>query len=258
LTRSTTEMRLIALPEFPLVEPGDDLAALIQASLARGSLFLENGDLLVIAQKVVSKAEDRYVYLNRVEVGDRAEQLALEVDKDPRLVQVILDQSNVVVAHRQGVLIVEHQLGYVHANAGIDQSNITSDEKNPRVLLLPENPDASADELVRKLKTSPDQQLSVIINDSAGRAWRNGSAGFAIGTSGLVALQDMIGDRDLFGREMQVTEVAIADELAAAASFLMGQAGESAPVVLVKGANLTPSSEGSGALIRARDRDLFR
>ena len=106
-------MRLIALPEFPLVEPGDDLAALIQASLARGSLFLEDGDLLVIAQKVVSKAEDRYVYLNRVEVGDPAEQLALEVDKDPRLVQVILDQSNVVVAHRQGVLIVEHQLGYV-------------------------------------------------------------------------------------------------------------------------------------------------
>jgi coenzyme F420-0:L-glutamate ligase/coenzyme F420-1:gamma-L-glutamate ligase len=258
LTRSTTEMRLIALPEFPLVEPSDDLAALIQASLARGSLFLEDGDLLVIAQKVVSKAEDRYVYLNRVEVGDRAEQLALEVDKDPRLVQVILDQSNVVVAHRQGVLIVEHQLGYVHANAGIDQSNITSDEKNPRILLLPENPDASADELVRKLKTSPDQQLSVIINDSAGRAWRNGSAGFAIGTSGFVALEDMIGNRDLFGREMQVTEVAIADELAAAASFLMGQAGESAPVVLVKGANLTPSSEGSGALIRARDRDLFR
>jgi coenzyme F420-0:L-glutamate ligase/coenzyme F420-1:gamma-L-glutamate ligase len=251
-------MHLIALPEFPLVEPGDDLAALIQASLARGSLFLEDGDLLVIAQKVVSKAEDRYVYLNRVEVGDRAKQLALEVDKDPRLVQVILDQSNVVVAHRQGVLIVEHQLGYVHANAGIDQSNITSDEKNPRILLLPENPDASADELVRKLKTSPDQQLSVIINDSAGRAWRNGSAGFAIGTSGFVALEDMIGNRDLFGREMQVTEVAIADELAAAASFLMGQAGESAPVVLVKGANLTPSSEGSGALIRARDRDLFR
>ena len=258
MTRSTTEMHLIALPEFPLVEPSDDLAALIQASLARGSLFLEDGDLLVIAQKVVSKAEDRYVYLNRVKVGDRAEQLALEVDKDPRLVQVILDQSNVVVAHRQGVLIVEHQLGYVHANAGIDQSNITSDEKNPRILLLPENPDASADELVRKLKTSPDQQLSVIINDSAGRAWRNGSAGFTIGTSGLVALEDMIGDRDLFGREMQVTEVAIADELAAAASFLMGQAGESAPVVLVKGANLTPSSEGSGALIRARDRDLFR
>ena len=258
MTRSTTEMHLIALPEFPLVEPGDDLAALIQTSLARGSLFLEDGDLLVIAQKVVSKAEDRYVYLNRVEVGDRAEQLALEVDKDPRLVQVILDQSNVVVAHRQGVLIVEHQLGYVHANAGIDQSNITSDEKNPRILLLPENPDASADGLVRKLKTSPDQQLSVIINDSAGRAWRNGSAGFAIGTSGFVALEDMIGDRDLFGREMQVTEVAIADELAAAASFLMGQAGESAPVVLVKGANLTPSSEGSGALIRARDRDLFR
>ena len=251
-------MRLIALPEFPLVEPGDDLAALIQASLARGSLFLEDGDLLVIAQKIVSKAEDRYVYLNRVAVGERAEQLALEVDKDPRLVQVILDQSNVVVAQRQGVLIVEHQLGYVHANAGIDQSNITSDEQNPRVLLLPENPDLSADKLVRKLKTSPDQQLSVIINDSAGRAWRNGSAGFAIGTSGFVALEDMIGDRDLFGREMQVTEVAIADELAAAASFLMGQAGESAPVVLVKGANVKPSSEGSGALIRARDRDLFR
>lgn len=251
-------MYLTALPEFPLVEPGDDLATLIQASLTRGAIVLEDGDLLVVAQKVVSKAENRYAYLNHVTVGDRAKKLALEVDKDPRLVQLILDQSCGIVAKRRGVLIVEHNLGYVHANAGIDQSNITSDECNPRVLLLPENPDLSADNLSSKLKSSTLSHLAIIINDSAGRAWRNGSAGFAIGTSGFVALKSMIGNRDLFGREMQVTEVAIADELAAAASFLMGQAGEAAPVILIRGANLTPSCDGSSAMIRARDQDLFR
>ncbi len=252
------KVSLSILPDFPLVEPGDNLASLINMSLERGSLELDEGDVLVVAQKVVSKAENRYAYLSQVSISERAKKLALEVEKDPRLVQLILDESREIVAQRPGVLIVEHKLGYVHANAGIDQSNISSSDNNPRVLLLPEDPDRSAASLCRELKNNGPEQLGVIINDSAGRAWRTGSLGFALGTSGFLALENMIGERDLYGREMLVTEVAVADELAAAASFLMGQADEGAPVVLIKGAQLTPSKLGSGLLIRAKSKDLFR
>ena len=251
-------LSLFTLPDFPLVRPGDDLAELISTSLHRASLKLENGDVLVIAQKIVSKAENRYAYLKKIIPTKCAEKLALEVEKDPRLVQLILNESKEVVAKRPGVLIVEHKRGYVHANAGIDQSNISSSENDPRVLLLPKDPDKSAEKLCDKLKTEQVSQLSIIINDSAGRAWRNGSIGFAIGTNGLKALVNMIGHKDLYDREMVVTEVAVADELAAAASFLMGQANESAPVVLIRGAKVKPSREGSGMLIREKHKDLFR
>jgi len=252
------QLNLLTLPDFPLVCPGDDLAELISTSLQKASLKLENGDVLVIAQKIVSKAENRYAYLNQIIPTAKAEQLALEVEKDPRLVQLILDESKEVVAKRPGVLIVEHKRGFVHANAGIDQSNISSLENDPRVLLLPEDPDKSAEKLCHKLKTGQLSQLSIIINDSAGRAWRNGSIGFAIGTNGFEALENMIGHRDLYDREMVVTEVAVADELAAAASFLMGQANESAPVVLIRGAQMKPSNAGSAMLIRDKHKDLFR
>ena len=249
---------LLTLPDFPLVCPGDDLAELINTSLRKASLKLENGDVLVIAQKIVSKAENRYAYLNEILPTTAAENLALEVDKDPRLVQLILDESKEVVAKRPGVLIVEHRMGYVHANAGIDHSNISSSEDEPRVLLLPKNPDKSAAKLCHELKTEEVSKLSIIINDSAGRAWRNGSIGFAIGTNGFEVVENMVGHRDLYDREMVVTEVAVADELAAAASFLMGQADESAPVVLIRGAQTKPSNEGSAALIREKSKDLFR
>jgi coenzyme F420-0:L-glutamate ligase/coenzyme F420-1:gamma-L-glutamate ligase len=251
-------LQLLALPGFPRVEPGDDLAELIVAALDRAGEKLQPGDLLVVAQKIVSKAENRYVHLNTVVPGERALQLAPEVDKDPRLVELVLQESVAVLRTRRGAIIVEHRNGYVHANAGIDQSNIASDPDNPRVLLLPEDPDASARTLREELRTRTGVAPAVIINDSAGRAWRTGVVGFALGTAGFEPLENRIGEPDLFGRALEITEVAVADELAAAASLLMGQAAEGAPVVLVRGAQLRASEQGSGALIRPREQDLFR
>ncbi|HSB96445.1 MAG TPA: coenzyme F420-0:L-glutamate ligase [Spongiibacteraceae bacterium] len=251
-------LSLSALPGLPNVEPGDDLAALIGAGLDRLGETLQAGDILVLAQKIVSKAENRYAYLNGVEPSARALQLAVQADKDPRIVELILRESVEVLRVRKGAIIVEHRNGYVHAHAGIDQSNIESQSDNPRVLLLPENPDASAAALRSELMQRYGVEIAVIINDSAGRAWRNGVIGFALGCAGLVALENRIGTRDLFGRALEITEIAVADELAAAASFLMGQAAEGAPVVLIRGAAVTAAETGSGALIRAAEQDLFR
>lgn len=254
----TTALTLTALSAFPMVEPGDDLAELIIASLAASALQLADGDVLVLAQKIVSKSENRYAYLNEVSPGARALELAPRVDKDPRLVELILSESSEVVRSRPGVIIVEHRLGYVHANAGIDKSNIQSDEANPRVLLLPLDADSSASQLRQRILALTGKAVFVIINDSAGRAWRTGTVGMAIGTAGFEPLEDLIGTGDLFGRKMEVTEVAVADELAAAASFVMGQAAEAAPVVLVRGASLQVADTGSTALIRNKELDLFR
>ncbi|MCK9284593.1 MAG: coenzyme F420-0:L-glutamate ligase [Rhodocyclaceae bacterium] len=250
-------MQLIALPGLPRVQPGDDLAALIRAALQPAGLELADGDVLVVAQKIVSKAENRYVELNDVTVGEQAQTLAAETGKEPRLVQLILDQSVAVVRHRPGVLIVEHRNGYVHANAGVDQSNIEQPPGQPRALLLPKDPDASAARLRAALEETG-KHLNVIINDTAGRAWRNGVMGFALGSAGFEPVVDLIGTRDLFGNTLQVTQVAVADELAAAASFVMGQTAEATPVVLIRGARLLPSESTSKNLIRAREHDLFR
>ena len=250
------QLQLTALPGLPLVAPGDDVMQLILDGLQRADLQLRDGDVLVIAQKIISKSEDCYVNLDQVTPGDEARELALAVDKDPRLVELILQQSKEVVRHRPGVLIVEHRLGYVHANAGIDRSNIDGGEDT--VLLLPRDADASAALMRKRLADETGVEVYIIINDSAGRAWREGAIGFALGTAGFEALVDLVGKQDLMGRPMQVTSVAVADELAAAASFLMGQSDEGAPVVLISGAELTASEAGSSALIRARTADLFR
>ena len=251
-------MQLSALPGIPHVEPGDDLCALIVAALDRLQEKLQPDDVLVLAQKIVSKSEDRYVYLNTVTPSARALELAQQADKDPRIVELILRESVDVLRVRKGALIVEHRNGYVHAHAGIDQSNIQSQPDNPRVLLLPENPDASAAKLREQLRAATGVDIAIIINDSAGRAWRNGVIGFALGTAGLMVLENRIGTRDLFGRPLEVTEIAVADELAAAASFMMGQAAEGAPVILIRGANITRAESGSRALIRAKSQDMFR
>lgn len=251
-------IQLLPLPDFPLVEPGDDLIRYILQSLHRAKIALVDGDLLVVAQKIVSKAENRFAYLNEVVPGAEAVALAGSIHKDPRLVELILSESVEVLRQRQGVMIVEHRLGYVHANAGIDQSNIASDSANPRVLLLPKNPDQSAAMLRSRLKSETGADIAVIINDTSGRAWRNGVVGFAIGTAGFEPLVNLIGHPDLYGRRLEATQVAVADELAAAASFLMGQADDSVPVVLVRGARLRRSESGSRTLIRVRNEDLFR
>ena len=248
-------LRLYALSGIPLIEPGDDIAGQIVASADRVAGGIEEGDLLVVAQKIVSKSENRYADLREVEPSAEALRLAPLADKDPRLVEIILRESVAVLRQRPGALIVEDRLGYVHANAGVDRSNV----KDPdRVLLLPEDPDASARSLRERVRERSGRSVNVIINDSAGRAWRNGITGFAIGCAGFRPVVNRIGHPDLFGRLLEMTEVAVADELAAAASFLMGQADEGIPAVLVRGARLDPSEEGMRALIRDPARDLFR
>lgn len=251
-------LSIYALENFPLVEPGDDLNQLISQSLRDNHLALQEGDVLVIAQKIVSKAEGRYVYLNEITPGAEAVKLAAETDKNPRQVELILRESKELIKTRPGVIIVEHNLGYVHANAGIDKSNIQSDDENPRLLLLPEDSDRSAAQIRDYISSEFGAEVSVIVNDSAGRAWRNGTVGMAIGTAGFEVVDNQIGDLDLFDRELEVTEVAVADELAAAASFVMGQAREGLPLVLIRGASLKPSVEGSKALIREKSLDMFR
>ncbi len=251
-------LQLTPLAGFPLVEPGDDLAALIADNVAHNRLQLEDDDLLVIAQKIVSKAENRFLRLSEVQPGARAREVAQEVDKDPRLVEAILGESREIVRMRRGVIITRHHNGYVHANAGIDQSNIATDEADPQILLLPENPDLSAARLRAALKDRLGVSPNILINDSAGRPWRNGIAGFALGTAGFEPIDNRVGKPDLYGRELQVTEIAVADELAAAASFVMGQGDEGIPVVMVRGARLTPSDAGSETLIRPLALDLFR
>ncbi len=251
-------LQLIPLVDFPLVEPGDDLAQLICNSLAHNALDLTPGDILVLAQKIVSKAEDCYARLSEVEPSAAALELASQANKDPRQAELILRESREVLRVRPGVVIVEHRNGYVHANAGIDKSNISIDQQDPRVLLLPHDPDKSAAELRRALGTRTGVTPQIIINDSAGRAWRNGTVGIAIGTAGLNPLFNQVGERDIFGNVLEVTEPAVADELAAAASLVMGQAAEACPVVLVRGAEFPEFDGGSTSLLRERSMDMFR
>jgi coenzyme F420-0:L-glutamate ligase / coenzyme F420-1:gamma-L-glutamate ligase len=254
--KPVAEVRLSALSGIPLVQPGDNIADLIMNGLASSGLSLRRGDVLVIAQKIVSKAEGRLADLREVTPSAPAEKLAAEVDKDPRLVELILLESTEVVRHREGVLVVAHRSGIVLANAGIDASNVAGDEH--RVLLLPEDCNRSCREIRARLAMRTGVEAGVLIIDSLGRAWRNGTVGIALGAAGLPTLLDLRGTPDLFGRELRSTEVGIADEIAAAASMLMGQASEGTPVVLLRGLNL-PEADGSAAdLIRARELDLFR
>ncbi|QFU76530.1 coenzyme F420-0:L-glutamate ligase [Halioglobus maricola] len=254
----TGSLQLTALADFPRVEPGDDLSALLASSLEHNGIRLQRGDVLVLAQKIVSKAENCYVRLADVTPSPEALDLAERAAKDPRQAELILRESNEVVRVRPGVVIVEHRNGYVHANAGIDKSNIETTPEDPRVLLLPQDPDASATKLRDSLAVSCGTAPQIIINDSAGRAWRNGTVGIAIGTAGFDPLFNQIGEQDMFGNVLEVTEAAVADELAAAASLLMGQAAEACPVVHVRGANLRPAETGSRSLLRDKHMDMFR
>ena len=251
-------LTLIALDGIPLVKPGDDLAALISAALVATGETLRDGDVLVVAQKIVSKSEGRLVDLRTVTPGAEALELAPKVDKDPRLVEVILRESKGVVRFKQGVLIVEQNLGLVMANAGVDHSNVETEVVDETALLLPVDPDASAGRLRAALGARHGVAVGVIINDSIGRAWRNGTVGHAIGIAGLPAVADLRGNLDLFGRVLRVSEEAGADELAAAAQLVQGQAAEGRPVALVRGFASAAPVQPASALIRPRQMDLFR
>jgi coenzyme F420-0:L-glutamate ligase/coenzyme F420-1:gamma-L-glutamate ligase len=246
------------IPGIPLVRPRDDLAELLILACERQAISPKEGDVLVLAQKVVSKAEARYIDLATVVPSARAQSLAAEVEKDPRLVEVILGESRRVVRRRPGILIVEHRLGFVMANAGVDRSNVDPEAGAEPVLLLPRDPDGSAATLLARLSAHFGKPLAVIISDSWGRAWRRGTVGVALGAAGLPAVMDLRGRPDLFGHELRVTETGFADEIASAASLLMGQAAEATPAVLVSGLSWSAASMPANALIRPPEEDLFR
>lgn len=250
----------VALAGFPLVGPGDDLVALIGGRLAACGEVLRDGDVVAVSQKIVSKAEGRRVALRDVVPGEEARRLAAVTGKDPRLVELILSQSERVVRAVAGVLIVRHRLGHVMANAGIDFSNVEpggEGEGDETALLLPADPDASAERLRAGLERAHDRRLAVVVVDSFGRPWRMGTTGVAIGVAGMPALVDLRGRADLFGRLLKVTETAVADQVAAAASLLMGEAAEGRPVVVLSGLGWDAQPGAAAALPRPVDRDLF-
>jgi coenzyme F420-0:L-glutamate ligase/coenzyme F420-1:gamma-L-glutamate ligase len=251
-------LSLFALSGIGLVRPGDDLASLLIAAFGADGARLGDGDVLVLAQKIVSKAEGRYVDLATVKPSARARDLARETQKDPRLVELILEESRRVVRHRPGVLIVEHRLGFVMANAGIDRSNVDPAEGTEPVLLLPRDPDGTAARLLDRLASHFGTKAAVVISDSFGRAWRRGTVGVALGAAGLPSLADLRGTPDLHGRPLQVSETGFADEIAAAASLLMGQAGEGRPAVVVRGLAWTGEAGPASSLLRDPAEDLFR
>jgi len=253
-----TRIELLASSRMGLVKRGDDLAALILASLAADAIELRSGDVVVVAQKIVSKAEGRYVSLDTVTPSERANALAPSCDKDPRMVELILRESVRVLRCIPGAVIVENRHGVVLANAGIDRSNVEQDGADERVLLLPADPDVSCAALHHRFKDLAKIDVGVIINDSIGRAWRNGTQGAAIGVNGVPALQDMRGLPDLFGFRLRSTEVGTADEIAAAASLVMGQRDEGRPVVIVRGCRFAAPGGTAKDLIRPAEKDLFR
>src|SRR5262245_47586801 len=249
---------LTSVLDIPMVRPGDDLAALLIAACEQNALAPADGDILVVAQKIVSKAEGRYVDLAKVRPSPRAAALAAEVGKDPRLVEIILAESRRVVRTKPGVLIVEHRLGFIMANAGVDQSNLVPDVAAEPGLLLPRDPDAPAAGVRQRLTEQCRTRLALIITDSWGRAWRRGTVGVALGVAGLPALIDMRGRPDLFGRELRVTQTGFADEIASAASLLMGQADEARPMVLLRGLTWADAPAPGATLARPPEEDLFR
>jgi coenzyme F420-0:L-glutamate ligase/coenzyme F420-1:gamma-L-glutamate ligase len=257
MTRSNS-VEMIAVPGIPLVREGDDLVAMIADGVARGGIVPRGGDVLVLTQKIVSKAEGRTVDLAAVNPSAEAIELAGKVQKDPRLVELILSESVRVVRARPNVLIVEHRLGFVMANAGIDQSNVTSPDDPVRALLLPRDPDGSAATLRERLLQRFGVPVAVIISDSFGRAWRRGTCGVAIGAAGLPSLMDLRGSPDLFGRALQVSITGHADEIAAAASLVMGQGAEGQPVVIVRGLSWRGPDNPASELVRTAAEDMFR
>lgn len=251
------KLEVIAVPGFPLVQAGDDLVAALDRALYASEMELLDGDVVVFAQKVISKSEGRSIDLTTVTPSQRAHQIAGRVGKDPRLVELILRESKRIVREAPDVLIVEHQLGLIMANAGIDQSNVADPTGSERALLLPEDPDASAERIRVQLAGRYGRRIAVIINDSFGRPWRLGTVGVALGCAGLPALLDMRGKPDLFGRILRATVIAYADEIAATASLVMGQASEGRPVILVRGLTACGPTSPAASILRPPRDDLF-
>jgi coenzyme F420-0:L-glutamate ligase/coenzyme F420-1:gamma-L-glutamate ligase len=253
-------LTLTDIPGIPLIQAGDDLAGILLQALEAAGVALQDGDVLVLAQKIVSKAEGRWVDLAVVQPSTRAVELAGQIEKDPRLVELVLQESNEVLRTRPGTIIVEHRLGFICANAGIDHSNVAGEGSPDEewVLLLPVDPDGSAQQLRERWEQASGKRLGVLIIDSHGRAWRQGVVGITIGMAGLPGVVDLRGQPDLFGYTLRITQIGAADELAAAASLVMGQAAEGAPLVHVRGFPYTLREGSLNELLRPKELDLFR
>ena len=254
---TTPHITLYGLPDIPPVKAGDDVAQLILAALKRADLTLTDGDVVVVTHKIVSKAEGCAVRLVDVEASPEAQALAAATDKDPRLVEVILRGSRGVVRQREGTLIMETHHGWICANAGVDRSNVAGPEGDI-ALRLPEDPDASARRIRDGLMAATGTDVAVIISDTHGRAWRLGTVNVAIGVAGMLPIADLRGQPDMFGYTLRVTTVARADELAAAAGLVTGQAAEGLPVVLIRGADYPHGDGRATDMQRPPDKDLFR
>lgn len=250
-------VQLFGLPGIPQVRAGDDLAQLILEALERAGLTLQPGDVLVVTQKIVSKAEGCAIRLDEVTPSVQAVELARASDKDPRLVEVILQQSRAIIRQRQGTLITETHHGWICANAGVDRSNVAGPEGDI-ALTLPRDPDASAERLRSSLAAATGVEVAVLISDTHGRPWRLGTVNVTLGAAGIRPITDLRGRTDWVGYTLHVTTVARADELAAAAGLVMGQADEGIPVVLIRGAEFTGGPGRATDLQRPVDKDLFR
>jgi coenzyme F420-0:L-glutamate ligase/coenzyme F420-1:gamma-L-glutamate ligase len=254
---SAPQLNLMSLPGIPIIQPGDDLPALILNSLKAAEITLQSGDVLVVTSKIVSKAEGRRLDLRTITPSARAVEIAQTANKDPRLVEVVLSEAAEISRMAPNVLITRHRLGFISANAGIDHSNVGPDGED-WILLLPVDPDGSAARIRSALFAATGVEIGIVLSDTHGRPHRLGNTGIAIGVAGLPALLDLRGHDDLFGRKLQYTDIGVADEIAAAADLLSGQAGEGLPVTLVRGLRL-PSVNGRAAdLIRPVQMDLFK
>ncbi len=262
------EIRFIAVTGLPEIEPGADLASMIAAALEAREFALRPRDVLIVAQKIVSKAEGRLVELDSVVPSDEARRLARVTGKDPRLIEVILGETEEVVRAAPNVLIVRHRLGFVMANAGVDRSNVPASRAatgpreaaapRERALLLPHDPDRSAARLRERLTERFGTPLAVIVSDSFGRPWRRGVVNVALGSAGLPSLVDRRGERDRNGRALEMTEVAFADAIAAGAALVMGEAAEGTPLVLARGLEWNAPERDASELLRPKSEDLFR
>ena len=255
-------MTLILRPlkGIPLIKPGDSLEDIILTALKKTRIKLQANDILVLAQKIVSKSEGRLVNLTEIIPSNEAIKIAQQSEKDARFVELVLRESKAILRVRPGLIVVEHRCGFICANAGIDHSNVQGDWGNPEdwVLLLPEDADRSAKKLQEELEQRCGLKLGILIIDSHGRAWRMGTAGVAIGMAGVPGLVDLRGQPDLFGYQLRVTQVGAADELASAASLIMGQAAEGSPIVHVRGFPYALRESSITELLRPKENDLFR
>ena len=246
-----------ALDEFPLINPGDNLCSIIIDSIIDKEILIDDSQVILLAQKIVSKSENRYKDLSKITPNKKAKNLGKTLSRNPSFIQLILDESNEILSTEKNVIIVEHKLGYININAGIDRSNISKNKD--LVLLLPENPKKSANDIQLQISSQLNKDISVIITDSMTRPYRSGVTNFAIASSNIQSLIDLKGEEDIFGNELHATEIAIADELAAAAGLLMGQGNDMKPVVIIKGFDRSNYSVNNAYdLIVNKDEDLYR